>query len=365
MIRVTTNSSLFNYRSNLMQVTNNLNNAMTTVMTRRNFDTYASDPAAATRAFKIHSSLNATQAQYNNNKTVTSKFETAWSTIEGILDDLTNKLGSVPALEGLNGTNLDDLDTQAQVLRAGAEAIVQSMNGKYGQDYIFAGSDNQSAPFAIKDGHVTYRGIAVDDATSLNEIYHDPKTGEPMLDSDGKEMTNAQVLDVWAKDDPLYADIGLGFELDSNGKVIDSTAFDSSIPGISILGYGVDEDGDPKNLASIMLQLADTFENYQPGASDPWGGSSELANRLVKKFADSRENMINAHSDLDARVTFLNNNESQLESTFDALNTERSSIEDVDAVEAIEALVWAQTCYNAALQVGSNVIPQSLMDYLK
>ena len=135
------------------------------------------------RAFKIHSSLNATQAQYNNNKTVTSKFETAWSTIEGILDDLTNKLGSVPALEGLNGTNLDDLDTQAQVLRAGAEAIVQSMNGKYGQDYIFAGSDNQNAPFAIKDGHVTYRGIAVDDATSLNEIYHDPKTGEPMLDS--------------------------------------------------------------------------------------------------------------------------------------------------------------------------------------
>ena len=27
-------------------------------------------------------------------------------------------------------------------------------------------------------------------------------------------------------------------------------------------------------------------------------------------------------------------------------------------------LSWAQTCYNAALQVGANVIPQSLMDYL-
>ena len=33
-------------------------------------------------------------------------------------------------------------------------------------------------------------------------------------------------------------------------------------------------------------------------------------------------------------------------------------------VDAITELVWAQTCYNAALQVGVNVIPQSLMDYL-
>ena len=29
------------------------------------------------------------------------------------------------------------------------------------------------------------------------------------------------------------------------------------------------------------------------------------------------------------------------------------------------ALSWAQLCYSAALQVGVNVIPQSLMDYMK
>ena len=28
-------------------------------------------------------------------------------------------------------------------------------------------------------------------------------------------------------------------------------------------------------------------------------------------------------------------------------------------------LSWAQVTYNAALQVGANVIPQSLMDYLQ
>lgn len=48
-----------------------------------------------------------------------------------------------------------------------------------------------------------------------------------------------------------------------------------------------------------------------------------------------------------------------------ALNVERSNLEDIDPADAILELVWAQTCYNAALQVGTNVIPQSLMDYMK
>ena len=76
MTRITTNGTLFNYRYNLMTTTNQLNKAMTQVMTQRSFSTYAENPAGATRAFKIHSSLNATRAQYDNNKTVTSKFET-------------------------------------------------------------------------------------------------------------------------------------------------------------------------------------------------------------------------------------------------------------------------------------------------
>ena len=107
MTRITTNGMLFNYRYNLMTTTNQLNKAMTQVMTQRSFSTYAENPAGATRAFKIHSSLNATRAQYDNNKTVTSKFETAWSIMDGVINDLAHELGKVPAMEGLNGTNLD------------------------------------------------------------------------------------------------------------------------------------------------------------------------------------------------------------------------------------------------------------------
>lgn len=264
MIRITTNSSLRMYRSNLMKSTNSLNSAMTKLMTQRQFSSYASNPAAATRAFKIHSSLNATNAQYSNNDTVLHKYETAWSTLESVLDGydgLVQDTGRVPALSGLNDTNLSTLNTQGQIIREGAEAIIQAMNGKYGNNFVFAGADSLNAPFAINDkGFVTYRGVEIDNPDTLDDIYLDDK-GQPIKDANGKDMTNKEVLDMW-NEEHQYVDIGLGFKLDGNGEVIPSTAFDSAISGIGIMGYGVDADGDPKNLASIMLRLADIFEGY-------------------------------------------------------------------------------------------------------
>ena len=369
MMRITTNGSLFTYRYNLKKTTNLLNNSMTKVMTGRNFSSYCADPAAATRAFKIHSSLNSTNAQYSNNQTVLSKYETAWSNLEGILDDLTRELGEVPALEGLNGTNLDNLQSQAQILRSGAEAIVQSMNGKYDEDFIFAGSDNKNAPFAIDDaGFITYQGVRIDDPDTLTQNYLlDPDDPASTVENPvtHQPYTNEEMLKVWAEEDPLYVDIGLGFELGDDGKVIDSTAFDASISGIDILGYGLDEDGDPKNLASIMFRLADVFDGYDPETKTWNNGSEEDASRLVNKLRAAQSAVSDKHAELDAEAKFLNTNSTQLESNFDALNVELESIERVDQADAIMELVWAQTCFSAALQVGVNVIPQSLMDYMQ
>lgn len=364
MMRITTNSMLFNYQYNRMNSTNLMNNAMTKVMTQRQFSSYATNPAAATRAFKIHSSLNAAQAQYANNQTVKSKFETAWSNIQGILDELSDETGKVPILGGLNGTNaMDDLDSQAKVLRGAAEAMIQSMNAKYDEDYIFAGSDNRNPPFAIDDdGFVTYRGIQIDNPDTLPDEYltdpNDP-TSTVMNPDTNKPYTNEEMLKKWAEDDPLYVDVGLGFALDNNSKVIESTAFDSSISGIDILGYDVDDNGNPKNLASIMLRMADVFENYDKDAD------REKAEQLLDAFNASKQAVIEKHAELDVETGFLNTNGLQLDANFAALNEERVSLEMVDPADAISELMWAQTCYSAALQVGVNVIPQSLLDYMK
>ena len=121
MLRVTTNSTIYTYQKNLLKSTNQLYSAMSAMMSGRNFDSYSADPAAATRAFKIHSSLNATNAQYSNNTTVLNKFSTAWDVADDMIDKLVSDLAQAPALKGLSDTNLSTLNTQGDVIYSGAE----------------------------------------------------------------------------------------------------------------------------------------------------------------------------------------------------------------------------------------------------
>lgn len=343
MMRITTNSTLRTYQNGLYKTTNRLYSAMSKMMSGRNFDTYASDPAGATRAFKIHSSLNATRVQASNNETVLNKFQTAWSIEQEVLSQV-NELGLEPALGGLTGTNHEEtvLKSYAQVLRAGAESIVQSLNGKYDDAFIFNGSETGEAPFAIVTNAagqqvLTFRGeeVVAGDQAALGQM----------------------------ADEHLWVDIGIGFQLDANGEVVSSTAYDSALSGLNVLGYGQDADGDPQDIVSIMLELADIYEGYD---GTNWNnGTIDDANRLVRKFSEAQGRLISQNTALDGRANYLETNQTRLENTFDNLDMERGSIEDIEKVAAIQELVWNQTCYNAALQVGSNVIPQSLMDYLQ
>ncbi|MCI5928831.1 MAG: hypothetical protein MRZ73_09860 [Pseudoflavonifractor capillosus] len=368
MIRVTTNSTIYTYKNNLLKSSNQLYSAMNALMSGRNFDSYSADPAAATRAFKIHSSLNATNTQYSNNTTVLNKVSTAWDVADDIIDNLVRDLAEAPALSGLNDTNLSTLNTQGDVLFSGAEAIIQSLNSKYDGSFLFNGSDTQNPPFALETvddkTYVTYRGVRIDDPDTLDDTYLDDND-QPVLKADGTPMTNREMLDKWSQEHQ-YVDIGIGFEVDKNGNVIDSTAFDSAISGTDFIGgCGVDEDGDPTNIVSIMVRLSEVFRGYD-AESGSWSsaGNKEDAQRLAGKLTKAQEALSAQHSNLETQAKYLETNKSQLESSFSTLNTELNGIEKVDEVEAILTLSSAQTSYNAALHVGANVIPQSLMDYL-
>ena len=373
MIRITANGTLHTYQSGLMKSTNQLYSAMSKLISGRNFDSYAADPAGATRAFKIHSSLNATNTQAANNTTVTNKFQTAWASEEQVIS-LMNDLGKESALSGLNGPSFTVLDSYAQVLRSAADSVVQNLNGTYDDDFLFNGAETGEPPFAIMDDTtqdppvkvLTYRGLRVD-VPNNGDTYYNPD-GTTRAGSGGTPMTNAQVyaeLQAMA-DEKLYVDIGQGFQLNDDGTADPATAYNSALSGLTFLGFGVDEEGDPQNIVSILLRVADIYDDYDV-ENQQWGGAGDYdeASRLVKKFSDAQDHLTAEHTALSAEVTYLDSNASRLQSTFDALNTERANIEDIDQVDAILELSWAQTSYNAALQVGANVIPQSLMDYLQ
>lgn len=65
MIRATTSGVLKGYRSGLNKSFTRMNDARTTVMTHRTFNSYAEDPAAAAKAFQLRRARMTVEAQYN------------------------------------------------------------------------------------------------------------------------------------------------------------------------------------------------------------------------------------------------------------------------------------------------------------
>ncbi|MEG0780808.1 MAG: hypothetical protein RR426_09415, partial [Oscillospiraceae bacterium] len=262
MIRVTTNGILRGYKSNLMQASNNVNDAREKVLTQRNFNSYAEDPAAATQAFQLRRAFWRTGDQLTNSNSIINKFESAWVAEETIINDLTNAQGKVAALQGITGTAGAGRRPLGEVLNQAAQSIVQNLNVKYGGSFIFAGSDTQNVPFTWDNGKLLFRGIDVNST--------DPAEQQKLSDMT-KETT--------------YVDVGIGMQEDAKGNLITSSALNSALSGIDFLGYGVDKDGDPQNVASIMKGLSDLFSKCDANSGAFASAEDEKnANRLSDKL---------------------------------------------------------------------------------
>ena len=500
MIRATTGGVLKSYRANLMNSFIGMNKAQNTVLSQRNFNSYAEDPAAAAKAFRLRKSRMAVESQYDICNSAISKYQSAFTCLDTI-DKLIDTANGEPmstltstTLEMLNDPKGDARTQLAKVLDQLSETIVQNLNQKYGDNFIFAGADGHNVPFEMKDGQLYYRGVSVDasepnlmrDAngdpipspdgngytlasaltikvqefepdpnnagqslavntklpdgttspTSINVLkgavpltqaqydalsdddkldyaevvdnngntafykssdlaseadYNanvaanalvDPNTGDPyVVNIDGQDyyihdqpenyISEANFEAAKKEADKLaylvnekqFVDIGLGFQENENGNLIESSAFDVALNGLTFMGYGLDDDGDPKNIYSLVQQMKELAQNV-PEEGD-W--SNELYEKfrgLVLKLEDASSKFKTEYTNLTASTTKLENNLKLLEENHYTLQMQYSDLEDVDMADAITSFIWAQYCYNAALKVGNSILSQSLMDYL-
>ena len=425
MIRATTGGVLKSYRSNLMNSFIAQNKAMTTMLTQRTFNSYAENPASAAMAFKLRKSRMNTESQYNICDDTYRKHQTAFTSLDTISKLIDTKNGT--DMSTLKGTTLEmlndpkgDARTQlSKVLDQLSETIVQTMNNKYGDNFIFAGADGKNVPFEIKDNKLYYRGVPVDAAvpdvvtdstgakvtdangdyilsssTTLSQDEYDNAIagGAPAADyisyattdengaavtryistSDAKTITqtdyktaesDAAKLEYLANE-KYFVDIGLGFQENENGQLIESSGFNASLSGLNFLGYGVDEDGDPKNIYSLVQKMREITHSVDD--SEDWTKTQyDEFFSLVGKLEDASSEFKTQFTSMSAGTTKLKNNLEILEDSFYNLQEQYSALEDADMVESISSFLWAQYCYNAALKAGNNVLSESLMDYLQ
>ncbi|WP_349946691.1 hypothetical protein ABFV83_20795 [Lacrimispora sp. BS-2] len=337
-MRISTNAIIRNYKSNLAASVANLNRSRDHVMTQRSFNSAAENPAAAARASQLH------RKYYKNldNLDTLSDVQSRQDGQEDALMQISNAMRNISSdynIQAMSGDKQtpETRQTFAAAIRQFQKSMTLSLNTTYEDTFLFAGTDGKNPPFVLsEDGKtLTYRGIDVN--------------AEPGS-QDYKDLTNLSK-------ETLYVDLGMGLSLDGIDRVVPSSAFNLSLPGIKAIGFGKDADGLSDNVIVLAGQLADALE-ADTFDSDAYG-------KLMDKFKGLGTNVLNEITNLGVKSEFLNTTKDRLENNDISLQEQMLKVEGMDPAAAITDYMWNQYAYNAALKVGTSILSPSFIDFMK
>lgn len=192
-----TNTILNNqYRNQLNSSLSKVYSTNEKASTFRNFSCASEDPVGAAQAYSVRRSWLRNEDVETNLASIDNLLLTADSALMQ-LNSIVQGVSSEDLIAALNGTNgADDLEVYATTLREMQEAMVATMNAKYGDIYLFGGENISDQPFTIgTDGALYYCGVNVD--TGLHEGF-DGTTAEANMqgstiylgDSNGSMLNN-------------------------------------------------------------------------------------------------------------------------------------------------------------------------------
>ena len=321
-MRITNKQITNTFINNFNKGLNNLNKLSLAVSTGQKFQTASEDPVDSIKSMIVRKDLQRNTLYKNNIGEVSSSLtevETGVSEINNILTDAATQI-----VQGESDTNSSDRTTIAETLKNYQSEILNIANTKYSSKYIFGGSNTTDIPFTIgTDGTLNYQGVDVNSDTAFG----------------------AQ---------SVYCDVGLGLQTDDSGNIIEGTAFDISNPGNELLGTGTDSNGITNNIYNLLGKIANMFEN------DDMTNIKEYASKLD----DLKDQIIVKYADVGQKSSFIKFLSDRYDTTETNLDTKQNDIEGVDSARATVEYTAQQTAYNAALQMGANILQKSLLDYM-
>ena len=240
----------------------------------------------------------------------------------------------------------------ASEVRSMMAEFLQYANASYGNMFSYGGSNAFTGPFTVDadTGKLLYNGVDVDAITK------DPTTGVLMYDDAGtpKEVP---------MDKDIYFDIGLGIIVtgadislgDDFPDVIGATAFKLSYSGPEVLGWGVDEDGLSNNIYNVMYEVQKNMADFNREELEKW-------NMKLRALLDGfRVNL----TDVGVKTNFLDAMEVSLKSTIDSRTEKIQDLMGVRDEEEATNQMMNDYVLKAVLQMGSRVLPLSLMDFVR
>lgn len=340
-MRVADRSTVRNYLSYLNNARNDYAETTDRIATGKRFTQISDDVSAGARVLGTRNNKYKVEKQKDNITSIREELDAAESNMNTI-NDILKRVSSELIVKALNGTNDQaTLDVYANEVAALKEELLQFANSKYGDKFLFGGTNAVSSPFTVDEttGRLKYNGVDVD---SIQK------------DADGyfyEDATGARVE--IPMDDDVYLDIGLGIKM--AGTAVDpSTGYKISYSGLDIVGFGKDEDGNSNNLYNALNDIEKALRD----------GDREKLGQLNNKLTDQKKEFMANLTDLGAKTQFLETMETRLTNTIDDYTKRIDNLMGVVPGEEETTLMMNDYALKAVLQLGSKILPTSLMDYI-
>lgn len=156
--------------------------------------------------------------------------------------------------------------------------------------------------------------------------------------------------------EPIYVDIGIGikYDKDNDYEIDPQTALDTAFNGASIMGCGLDDDGYSKNLVQLVLDSARALRK----------GDQSTPNAIIDKANKSNENVLIKIAELGSKQNSIEFYEQRNTDSRYNLRERQNIVEGTDMETEISYFESLMAAYEASLKVGTQVIPNSIFNYI-
>lgn len=342
----------------------------------KRFTKLSDDVSAGTRVLTTRTEMYKTEKHLNNVKAINEELTVTEECMQSI-SDIIGDVHKLVIRAKNDPTSTGGRKAIAQEMRGLRDEVLQFCNTQYGKRFVFGGTNMSSAPFTLdENGRALYNGVPMD------EVQKDPDTGEFFYMKPPVQPSNKQPGDPgydpdvvpdpnlpnYDPDDPthqetkvsipmdedVYMDIGLGFKMKAS-EVQDTTAFKISYSGLDFLGFGTDEDGTSNNVYNIIHDIMTNIETYSQEELE------EVDDRLTALSDKFRANL----TDIGSKTNYLDTMQTRLQQTEDNQKIRIQNLMGIDDAEEATNQSMNDYVLKAVLQMGSRILPVSLMDYLR
>lgn len=396
-MRITQNGMKRQYLRNSNSALERMNSINNRILTERKFMRASDDSTAAANAMIIRKSLSNLDMYEDNLKKVQALYNSAESHLSTLTSTVSKTITQV--IYGING---DKSQTERNIIAGELEQFAEQMrtelNEVYADRRIFGGTNNNDVSFTFDTAtrQVSYNGVPVsaeiiekDDGSGgktysfgfkdgvVSPITYDDDenavTPTPKLPADVSATLTAEQItdyeegrlksyDLYPGSQPIYVDVGIGIKYDfddpndlTTAKVNPDTAMNITLNGVDMTGCGTDQDGDSLNVIQLAYDAAEAMRN----------GDVKTCNRLIDKLHSAEEQVLISITEFGAKSESINFHLTKIDNDRYNLQVQQKDIEAADLTKEITDFKSAQAAYNATLQMGSSVIPNSIFDFIR